>query len=76
MFDRFNMLFGRTYLAVTSRKYSLRRQEGQTMAEYALILGIIAVASVTVLGLLSTEVKNKFTAICVALKPGANPTCP
>jgi Flp pilus assembly pilin Flp len=35
-----------------------RKQEGQTMAEYGVILAVIAVGVVVALGLLSNGVKN------------------
>jgi Flp pilus assembly pilin Flp len=75
MFDRFNTLFGRAYLALTDRTYSLRRQEGQTMAEYALILGIILVTTITIIGTMGTKIHDKLQSICTALG-GADASCP
>jgi Flp pilus assembly pilin Flp len=34
------------------------REEGQTMAEYAVVLGVITIAVVAVFGLLSTAITN------------------
>ncbi len=42
-------------------------EEGAAMAEYVILLGIIAVALVTVMGTFSTVLGTKFTAACVAL---------
>jgi Flp pilus assembly pilin Flp len=36
----------------------LRDESGQTMAEYAVVLGVITVAVVVTLGLLSTAIQN------------------
>jgi Flp pilus assembly pilin Flp len=36
----------------------LRDEAGQTMAEYAVVLGVITIAVVVTLGLLSTAIKN------------------
>lgn len=36
----------------------LRDESGQTMAEYAVVLGVITIAVVVTLGLLSTAIQN------------------
>jgi len=36
--------------------FSLRREEGQTMAEYGVVLAVITVALVTAFGLLSNKI--------------------
>ena len=36
----------------------LRSEAGQTMAEYAVVLGVITIAVVVTLGLLSSAIKN------------------
>ena len=41
----------------------LRRQEGQALVEYALILSLIAVASVVIMGLLGGQISTMFTTI-------------
>jgi Flp pilus assembly pilin Flp len=41
----------------------LERQEGQALVEYALILSLVAVASVVILGVLGTNIKGIFTQI-------------
>jgi pilus assembly protein Flp/PilA len=45
----------------------LRREEGQTLVEYALILALIAVALVTALGLLEGGISTEFSKITAAL---------
>jgi Flp pilus assembly pilin Flp len=40
-----------------------RRAEGQTMAEYAVVLAVITIAVVATLGLLSTAIKGKLTSV-------------
>lgn len=37
-------------------KASLSRQDGQTMAEYAMVLGVISVAVIAVFGVLRNEI--------------------
>ena len=39
------------------------REEGQTMAEYAVILGVITIAVVVTLGFLSTAIQNALQAV-------------
>jgi pilus assembly protein Flp/PilA len=41
----------------------LGRQEGQALVEYALILSLIAVASVVILGILGGNISGIFTTI-------------
>ncbi len=45
----------------------LRKQEGQSLAEYALILSLIAVAAIVALGLLGTQIQNILGQIAAAL---------
>ncbi len=44
-----------------------RRQEGQAMVEYGLILGLVSVVAVVILGTLGTDVKDQFQSIATAL---------
>jgi Flp pilus assembly pilin Flp len=44
-----------------------RRQDGQTMSEYALVLGVISLIILTALGLLSTGVASLITHTATAL---------
>lgn len=41
----------------------LAREEGQTMAEYAVVLAVITPLLVAILGLLGTSVSNKITQV-------------
>jgi Flp pilus assembly pilin Flp len=41
MFDRFNVLVG----SLIARTHDLKRDEGQTFVEYALIISLVAVAA-------------------------------
>ena len=52
-----------TRLVATSR----RREEGQTMAEYGVILAVITVAIIAVLVLLSDGIRNNLQAVVDAL---------
>jgi Flp pilus assembly pilin Flp len=45
----------------------LRDQSGQTMAEYAVVLGVITIAVVVTLGLLSTAIQNLLTNVIASL---------
>lgn len=51
----------------------LNEQEGQGMAEYALVLGVIAVGVVTVLGLFGKEIIAKFTQVINEFKATTPP---
>jgi pilus assembly protein Flp/PilA len=44
-----------------------RREEGQAMVEYALILALVSVVTITALGLIGTNVNAIFNAIQQAL---------
>ena len=45
-----------------------RRQDGQTMAEYAVVLGTIVLAVVTIVGLLSTAIVTRFGTVATTIK--------
>jgi Flp pilus assembly pilin Flp len=45
----------------------LRDDAGQTMAEYAVVLGVITIAVVVTLGLLSTAIQNTLTNVISSL---------
>jgi len=51
-------------LALAAR---LRRYDGQTMAEYAVVLGVISLIVITAFGLLSTGVESLITHTAGAL---------
>jgi Flp pilus assembly pilin Flp len=42
-------------------------ESGQTMAEYAVVLGVITIAVVVTLGLLSTAIKNLLNNVIASL---------
>ncbi|MGZ4430183.1 MAG: Flp family type IVb pilin [Gaiellales bacterium] len=42
-------------------------EEGQTMAEYAVVLGVITIAVVVTLGLLSTAISDTLNSVIAAL---------
>jgi Flp pilus assembly pilin Flp len=41
----------------------LRQESGQTMAEYAVVLGVIVIAVVVTLGLLSTKISSVLNSV-------------
>lgn len=43
------------------------REEGQTLAEYALILVLISIAAIIIMGTLGTEISNVFQDVVNAL---------
>ncbi len=51
----------------------IRREEGQAMVEYALILGLVSVVAIGALTLIGTDVNGVLTAVQAALGavPGA-----
>jgi pilus assembly protein Flp/PilA len=46
----------------------LRREEGQALVEYALILGLISVVAITLLGLIGTDVSSILSKVESALQ--------
>jgi Flp pilus assembly pilin Flp len=53
---------GRHMMEITHRVIArMQSQEGQTMAEYAVVLGVITIAVVVTLGALSTAIQNTLT---------------
>jgi Flp pilus assembly pilin Flp len=54
----------RTYVALKNTWYRLHRgQEGQTMAEYGVILAVITIGILAALGFLSGEIQNALKAV-------------
>ena len=45
----------------------LRREDGQTMAEYALLLGLVLVVTAVVVATLGTQISGGFTSVTNAL---------
>jgi Flp pilus assembly pilin Flp len=50
-------------------RIELRREEGQTMAEYGVLIGLITVVVVATIGLIGTQIFNKFAALLKVLTP-------
>ena len=73
MVDRFNIFVGQLFLSLRD---GVRRQEGQTMAEYALILAVITVVTVATLTALGNGIHNKIVSICSSLTGGSAGACP
>jgi Flp pilus assembly pilin Flp len=46
----------------------IRRQDGQTMAEYAVVLGTIVLAAVATIGLLSGAILSRFETVLTTIK--------
>jgi Flp pilus assembly pilin Flp len=44
-------------------------EAGQTMAEYAVVLGVITIAVVVTLGLLSTKISDVLNSVISAMEP-------
>ena len=57
----------RAYLAVLGLGDSFKREEGQALVEYALLLALIAVVSIAVLTVLGTKVSHIFSKISTDL---------
>ncbi len=51
-----------------------RRQRGQTIVEYVLIIAIVVVASVSILGVFSDMLRDKIAGICKVFSPSADVT--
>ena len=45
-----------------------RRQDGQTMAEYAVVLGTIVLACIAIIGLLSGAIVQRFGTVATTIK--------
>ena len=58
----------RCYVAISNFVYRLRNNKsGVTAIEYGLIAGAIAVAIITTVTALGTDIRNKFSAVSTAL---------
>jgi Flp pilus assembly pilin Flp len=59
------------FVAIQNKIAMARDEEGQTMAEYGVILAVITVGIVVALGLLSGGIKSAIDAVVVTLKGGS-----
>jgi Flp pilus assembly pilin Flp len=64
--DRINFWTAELYLRLQD---GLKRQEGQTMAEYALILVLVAVAAIAAFKLLGSNINAKVSSIASDIGP-------
>jgi pilus assembly protein Flp/PilA len=60
-------MFSRINEALVRLVTRMRDESGQALAEYGLIVGLIAVAAIVALGLLGTAIAGKFGDITTAL---------
>jgi pilus assembly protein Flp/PilA len=65
MSHRFNLWMATLIGRVQQLK---EREEGQAMVEYALILGLVSVVTITILGTIGTDVNTLFQKVDNALK--------
>jgi Flp pilus assembly pilin Flp len=72
MVDRLNSLIVGTYVRLTS--VDLRREEGQALTEYALVLALIVVGGIVALNLIGVSITNKLKDVCHAVA-GATASC-
>jgi Flp pilus assembly pilin Flp len=59
------LAYARSYAAMVTK-----REEGQALVEYALILGLVSVVAITILQTLGTNVVGRLTDVANALVPG------
>jgi len=59
------------YLYLVNRLMALRREEGQTLTEYALILVLIAIVAIIAVTALGGQIQTVFDTITAALGIGA-----
>lgn len=72
MVDRLNSLLMSAYARLVS--VDLRREEGQTLTEYALVLGVIVVAVIVALETIGGGVKSNIQSVCHAIA-GSSANC-
>lgn len=58
------------FVSLRNRVADLRNEEGQTMAEYGVVLALITLAVVVTIGLLGVEIDKAFQGVLDAVKPG------
>jgi Flp pilus assembly pilin Flp len=64
--ERMSLWAGKLYVRL---QQGLAREEGQTMAEYALILALVAVAAIAAFELLGTNVSAKVSKVATSIGP-------
>jgi Flp pilus assembly pilin Flp len=57
--------------SVVLRPY-LKREEGQTMAEYGVVLAVVTIGAVAVFGLLSDGITSAIESVIELLTPGGS----
>jgi pilus assembly protein Flp/PilA len=60
----------KTYLASATKfvkKFVTRQEEAATLAEYGLLLALIAVICIAAIGVLGTQIKAMFTAVSTSI---------
>jgi pilus assembly protein Flp/PilA len=55
------------FVALQSKLAEVRDEEGQTMAEYGVVLALITLAVVATIGLLGTQINNAFQGVLDAI---------
>jgi pilus assembly protein Flp/PilA len=64
------LFIGKAYVAQyakSARKFITGKEEGATLAEYGLLLALIAVVCLTAIGLLGTKISSMFTALSTSI---------
>jgi pilus assembly protein Flp/PilA len=56
------------FVSLQNRLADLRNEEGQTMAEYGVVLALITMAVVATITLLGTEINKAFQGVLDAIK--------
>ncbi|MDQ3066641.1 MAG: Flp family type IVb pilin [Actinomycetota bacterium] len=56
------------FVAIQNKVAQTREEEGQTMAEYGVVLALITLAVVATIGFLGTEINNAFQGVLDAIK--------
>lgn len=56
------------FVAIQTKLAEARREDGQTMAEYGVVLAVITLGVVLTLGLLSDEIVNALKKVITELK--------
>jgi pilus assembly protein Flp/PilA len=68
MVDRLNSFMVAAYARIATRDF--RREEGQALTEYALVLGLIVVGAIAALTLIGGNVSGRITDVCKKLGAG------